>query len=349
MQRLISCFQRRVTRTATTTPNEAPPSSARKCRTTTSPVAKPHTPSSPTPKISLAPSFEHILVPPTTPINKCTSDVRVGSTTPAISSSTSLQPSGDLVARSRSITCRSTTRSAVSSTIWSPTISAVLGDAQSPRFDRFQGNSCGSGLQRPCFGRNDAWDPSPLSVVDISSSRPKRGATSSPARSVVASTSPGNRYQKAREDSIDRFIAWMEDDHPVDTPEKLKKPQVLRGFTKNPNAPQCYDQLVAWITRQLDQATYLRAVDSCLASTTSTQGDGPLSRCALIDSPLNESSWDDCLIFAGIEGHLMVTFVTINKTVMVDDSDNEIEYMKTNPLDLERTSTIRMKQEDEDS
>jgi hypothetical protein len=31
----------------------------------------------------------------------------------------------------------------------------------------------------------------------------------------------------------------------------------------------------------------------------------------------------------------MVTFVTINKTVMVDDTDNEIEYIKTNPLNLE--------------
>jgi hypothetical protein len=45
----------------------------------------------------------------------------------------------------------------------------------------------------------------------------------------------------------------------------------------------------------------------------------------------------------------MVTFVTINKTVMVDDTDNEIEYIKTNPLNLERTSTIRVKHEDEDS
>jgi hypothetical protein len=141
----------------------------------------------------------------------------------------------------------------------------------------------------------------------------------------------------------------MEDDHPVEIAEKLKRPQVLRDFTKNPNAPQCYDQLVAWITRQYDLATYLRAVDSCLASTTSIQGDSPLSRFALIDSPLDESSWDDCLTFAQIEGRLMVTFVTINKTVMVDDTDNEIEYIMTNPLNLARTSTIRVKHENEDS
>ena len=127
----------------------------------------------------------------------------------------------------------------------------------------------------------------------------------------------------------------MEDDHPVDIAEKLKWPQVLRDFTKNPNAPQCYDQLVAWITRQYDLATYLWAIDSCLASTMSTQGDSPLSRFALIDRPLDKSSWDDCLTFAEIEGCLMVTFVTINKTVMVDDTNNEIESIKTNPLNLE--------------
>ena len=45
----------------------------------------------------------------------------------------------------------------------------------------------------------------------------------------------------------------------------------------------------------------------------------------------------------------MVKFVTINKTVMVDDTDNEVEYIKTNSLNLEQTSTIRVKQEDEDS
>jgi len=140
----------------------------------------------------------------------------------------------------------------------------------------------------------------------------------------------------------------MEDDPPVDIVEKLKRTRVLRDFTKHPNAPQRYDQLVAWITRQYDLATYFRAVDSCLVNTTSTKGGSPLSRFALIDSPLYESSWDDCLTFAEIEGGLMVTFVTINKTVMVDDNDNEIEYIKTNPLNLERTSTIRVKQEDED-
>jgi len=72
-----------------------------------------------------------------------------------------------------------------------------------------------------------------------------------------------------------------------------------------------------------------------LASTTSTQGDSPLSRFALIDSPLDESGWDDCLTFAEIEGHPTLTFITINKTVMVDDTNNEIEYIKTIPLNLE--------------
>jgi len=45
----------------------------------------------------------------------------------------------------------------------------------------------------------------------------------------------------------------------------------------------------------------------------------------------------------------MVTFVIINKMVMVDDTNNKIEYIKTNPLIPEGTSTIRVKQEDKDS
>jgi len=141
----------------------------------------------------------------------------------------------------------------------------------------------------------------------------------------------------------------MDDDNPVDIVEEFMRPWLLRDFTKNTTAPQGYDQLVAWITWQYDLATNLWAVDSSLASTMSTQGDSPLSRCALIDSPLDESSWDDCRSFAKIEGCLIVTFVTINNTVMLDDTDNEMEYIKNNSLNLEWTSSIRVRQEDEDS
>jgi len=139
----------------------------------------------------------------------------------------------------------------------------------------------------------------------------------------------------------------MEDDHLVGIVEELIWPQVPRDVTKNPNAPQCYDQHVSWITWQYDLATYLWVVDSCLASTTSTQGDISLSCFALIDSPLDKLSCDKCLTFTEIEGHLMVKFITINKKHMVGDTDNEIEYIKTNPVNLEGTSTIRVKQEDE--
>jgi hypothetical protein len=90
--------------------------------------------------------LDHILLTSTTPIKR-TSNVHVGSTTPAISSSTSLRPRGDSVAQGRSTTCRGNTRSAVSSAIPSPTASAVSGDAQSPRFDSFKINSSGSALQ----------------------------------------------------------------------------------------------------------------------------------------------------------------------------------------------------------
>jgi len=112
----------------------------------------------------------------------------------------------------------------VSSTVPAPTVSAVSRDAQSPRFDPFQINSSGSALQRPFFGRNNARDPSPLSLVDLSSWRLKHGATSSPAQSIVGGTSPGNPYQKAREDRIDHFITWMEDDDTVDIAEEFNRP-----------------------------------------------------------------------------------------------------------------------------
>jgi hypothetical protein len=230
-----------------------------------------------------------------------------------------------------------------------PTVSAVLEDAQSTRFEAYEINSTGSALKKPFFRRNDACDPLQLSLADLRSRRPKRGASSSPAQPVLRGTSPGNRYQKATEDQIDLIIMWMEDDHLVDIAEKLKRPRVLREFTKNPNASQCYGQLVAWITRQHDLATYLQVVDPSLASTTSTQSDCPLSRFAAVDSPFKKSSWDDYLTFTEIEGHLMVTFLTTNKMVMVNDTGNELEYIKTNPLDLEQTSTIRSKHQYADS
>jgi hypothetical protein len=97
----------------------------------------------------------------------------------------------------------------------------------------------------------------------------------------------------------------MEDNCVVDTVEKFKWSRVLTKLIKNPDGPQGNDQLVACPAQQYDLATYLWAVDSCLASTMSTQGDHPLSRCALIDSPLDKSSWDHCLTFSEIEGCLM--------------------------------------------
>jgi len=82
-------------------------------------------------------------------------------------------------------------------------------------------NRSRSALQRPFFGRTDAGDPLPLSLVDLSSRRPEHCATSSPAESVLGGTSPGNWYQKAGEDHIDCFMKWMEDDYPEDIVEQL--------------------------------------------------------------------------------------------------------------------------------
>ena len=44
---------------------------------------------------------------------------------------------------------------------------------------------------------------------------------------------------KTREDRVDLVITGMEDDHPVDIADALTRPQLLRDFTKNANAPQC--------------------------------------------------------------------------------------------------------------
>jgi len=150
METLISCLQRSVTRRATTTPRKAPPSPARQSQTATSPAAKPPTTSSPAPKISSVSSFDHILVPPTTTINKRSLDVRVGSTTPAMWSSTSSRPRGDSVARGRSTTPWGTTQSAVLSKIPPATVSGVLGDGQSPRFDPIRPTAVAVPSSNPC-------------------------------------------------------------------------------------------------------------------------------------------------------------------------------------------------------
>jgi hypothetical protein len=71
----------------------------------------------------------------------------------------------------------------------------------------------------------------------------------------------------------------MADDHLVDIVDMLKRRWVLRDFTKNPNAPQCCDQIVASVTRQNELATYLKAVASGFVSITSTLCDSPFSRC----------------------------------------------------------------------
>jgi len=45
----------------------------------------------------------------------------------------------------------------------------------------------------------------------------------------------------------------------------------------------------------------------------------------------------------------MVTIITSNKKVMMNNTNKEIEYIKTNPRNQDRTSTIRVKQQDEES
>jgi hypothetical protein len=57
----------------------------------------------------------------------------------------------------------------------------------------------------------------------------------------------------------------------------------------------------------------------------------------------------DFLRVVKIEGLLIVIYVTISTAVMVNETDNEIIYIKTNPLCVEETSTIREKHDDGDS
>ena len=69
----------------------------------------------------------------------------------------------------------------------------------------------------------------------------------------------------------------------------------------------------------------------------------------MIHSPADQSTWDNYPTYTEIEGHLMVTFSTINKMVNMEKTDNEIEYIKTNTLHLEETLTIWVKPEDNDN
>jgi len=222
VQKLISCLKRRVTWRATITPKNPPSCPTRKSKTATSPSAKLKTATHCTSrmKITPAPSFEHILFTPTTPIEP-TSDVCIGSPTLAIWSSTSLRPMGVWVAWGSTTTSRGTAWSPVSSGIPSLTAPDVSGYALSPMFHPFQINCSGRGLQRPYFKWKDVCNPLPLSLIDYNSRRPICGRISSPAHSALGGSSSGNWYRKAREDHIDFFITLMEDDHPVDIAEQL--------------------------------------------------------------------------------------------------------------------------------
>jgi len=150
------------------------------------------TASGPMPNITPAPWLNHILGATTTAINQRTLHICVRFSTPAITRQTALQPRGDSVVLGRRTPHRGLIKSALSYRTPSQIESAVVGDAQLPRFDSILVNSSGSALQWPCLGRIDAGDPLPLSLVDFSSRRPKMFTTSSPAQCVVGGTFLGN-------------------------------------------------------------------------------------------------------------------------------------------------------------
>jgi hypothetical protein len=145
---------------------DAPPSHAKMLNTAICTTAKPHTASSHTPnrKISSAPSFDRILETTAILIHH-TSDVGVQSTTSAISSSVSMWPYGDLGVCGWSTTCRDTTLSAVLSTVLSPRVGPLSGDAQSHRFTPLQINSLGRNLKYPLLWLNRTCNFLRLSVI----------------------------------------------------------------------------------------------------------------------------------------------------------------------------------------
>jgi len=67
-----------------------------------------------------------------------------------------------------------------------------------------------------------------------------------------------------------------------------------------------------------------------------------------MDNAVDESSWNYSSNNGEIEDCLMVTFSMINKIVIVDNTDIEIEYNKIIHLHLASTSTIRLTEDDED-
>ena len=158
-----------------------------------------------------------------------------------------------------------------------------------------------------------------------------------------------NQQNQAKEHHNDLFMMWTDYDYLVYITDGFERAQVLRDFTKNPDIPLCNNQLVGCIMWQYNLATYLQAGDSCLLSTIATQGNSSLFQLVLIDIPLIKSSWEDCLTLTKNACALIVTFNTINHIVMLDDTNNEIEYIKTNLVNLTCTLTVRMKQEVRDS
>jgi len=186
---------------------DTPPSHAKILKTAISTTAKPHTASShmPNRKISSAPSLDHILETTATLINH-TSDVGVGSTPSAISSSVSMWPYKDLGVWGWSTTCRDTTLSPALSTLLSPMVVQLSGDGQSPRFTTIQIHSSDRNLKWPLLSLNDACDSLRLSRRDINRRRLKYRASCWLAHFRVWGALSGRWYQNASKDHRNCFI-----------------------------------------------------------------------------------------------------------------------------------------------
>jgi len=67
-----------------------------------------------------------------------------------------------------------------------------------------------------------------------------------------------------------------------------------------------------------------------------------------MDSPLDEPSWENCLTFTESVKNQIVIFIYNIMTDMVNNTHNEIEYIRIIPLHMVWKLGIMVKQDDED-
>jgi len=259
-----------------------------------------------------------------------------------------IQLSGDSAVQGRSTSHSGTIQLEIFSLISSSTISAVsavLGNAQLLKVDKVPTNSKGRAHWDPGLSLNNACTTMTLSHVVPRSRRFILCVTDSLAYFVVKGTNSGNWYAKVREDLIDYFITWTKDGYSLDIIQKMEWPHMSEVIRSNLYASQYYDWLVTWVFPQSNQATYWEAIVSYLVSPLRTQDHSELYRFPLIESGLDKSMWDGYWTISDIQGCQVVTFVAINKTVIMEWTNKQIIHFQTHPLNLRLIAIVSVRQE----